>query len=155
MRLLSVAAVSLFVLSTNFAIAKGLGGNLDYSLHSEGQEAKLVLTNKRSDTPATVTSVAILLPAGAGKESKQIAVPMSQVHPISLKATIPLGSVLNLAQQIAPGKNTSQFKMVSVSENNSCTNCDSVGFALKISVEHPGGVKQDTLTEAYLHYFVR
>lgn len=155
MRLLYIASVSLFALSTNFAIAKGLGGNLDYSLNSEGQEAKLVLTNKRSDTSATVTSVAVLLPADARKESKQIAVSMSQGQPISPKATIPLGSVLNLAQQIAPGKSASQFKMVSVSESNNCRNCDSVGFTLKISVEYPGGIKQDTLTEAYLHYFVR
>ncbi|MFN3703026.1 hypothetical protein [Thermomonas sp.] len=154
MRPLSVVAVSLLALSTNATIAKELGGNLDYAIHLEGQEAKLTLTNKYSESSATVTSVAVLLPAEPGKESKQIVVPMSQGQPISPRVTISLGSVFALAQQVAPSKDASQFKMISVSENNSCRNCDSVGFALKISVEYLGGIKQDTLTEAYLQYFV-
>lgn len=155
MRFLSFAAISLFSISTDFAIAKGLGDNLDYSLRSEGNETQLIVRNKRSDTPATITSVAVLQPTDVGKESKQIAVPMSQDQPTFPKATIALGSIFNLAQQIAPNKDLSQFKVVEVSENTGCSNCDSVGFSIKISVDYLGGVKQDILTEAYLHYYVR
>lgn len=154
MRLLSIVVISLFSLWTSFTIAKDLGGNLHYSLQSQDQEAQLVLTSNHSETSATITSLVVLLPAVAGKESKQFAVPLPQ-NLLSPKVTISLGPVLNLAQKIAPDKNASQFKMITVSENNNCKNCDSVGFALKISVEYPNGIKQDTLTEAYIHYFVR
>lgn len=155
MRSFAVIAISFFTFSTHMAFAKELGGNLDYALKSEGGAAKLSLTNKRADTSVTLTSVAVLLPAEKGKESKQIDIATSHGRPIASSVTLDLGTVSALAQQIAPGKNVSQFKSVSVSDNNSCKNCDSVGFALKISVEYPSGIKQDTLTEAYLHYFVR
>lgn len=155
MRLLSIALVTLMTLAANTVVAKGLNRDLDYELRPEGKNAKLILSKKRSDMSASLVSVALVVPAARGQESHLVNFPLPRAQPISPKATMTLGTISELSQRIAPQRNLSAFKSVLVSEKNSCQKCDTISFVLKIEVEYSEGMKQQILTEAYLHYLIR
>ena len=155
MRLLPIALVSLMTLSASTTLAKGLNKDLDYELRPDGKHVKLILNRKHSDMSASLVAVALVPPATGGNESHLINIPLPRSQPISPRATVNIGTISGLSQRIAPQRNLSTFKSVLVSEKNNCQKCDTISFAVKIEVEYSQGMKQEIVTEAYLHYLIR
>ncbi len=146
----SIFLTILLTLFSQLAQAKGLNGNLDYELRTEGQDAVLTLTNKRPETSATLRAVTVLLPANSQTPQGQLMVPIKGPVDISPKAKVVIGKISELAELIAPEKNRAAYQTITVSEMNNC-DCESIGFVLKLNVVYPGGISQENLEGAFLN----
>jgi hypothetical protein len=157
MRSSTVFIIALFIFSTHMGSARELNGNLDYMLKSEEGIAKLNIINKKTDTPVQLKSITVIFSSKNDKEQRRIEIPISQNQPIAENVTIELGAESDLAQQLLemtyPGEKISQFKSVNVSEETSCKNCNSIGFAIEINTEYENAnTKQNNLTVAFMNY---
>lgn len=133
------------------ADAKSLNGNLDYEVSATGDRLQLALKNLHVEIPATVTAIKLLLPDSTS--DKTFTMPVKLAHPLFLSSslTVDLGSVAEIAHEIAPNRKASE-QPIAASEEPGCANCDSIPFALQLRLEYPGGAKQEILTGGYLRF---
>ncbi|GLQ93792.1 hypothetical protein [Dyella acidisoli] len=152
-KLITLAATLILAQS---ASAKSLNGNVDATFSTENGNVFLTLVNKKTDTPATVTGVDLLIPQKNKKEAQKVVI-FSGNNPIGSDTKIPLGTVEKLVSLLYPTASQDQIKAaaptISDDQAATCTNCrqkiDGIGFHLALT--YGSGVSQSILTGSFLH----
>ena len=139
MRLFSFLVFFVLIHTSNFSFANELNGSLDYIVRTDDGTVKLIITNKKPDTPAQLSGVTIVFP-----DKKQLPIAISLGQPIDQNIIVNLGSVSTLVGYIVPRTNMSALKSVIATDCDSCENLEITGFGLLINVDYGPYYKQPT-----------